>query len=79
MGMLGIYNAHYYCDRCNKFQEIGDQVYSAREANKAIRSLGWILSRKGDVLCDDCAKKPKATLILMPDDNREGSDWRSYS
>lgn len=79
MGMLGGYNAHYFCDCCNKFAEVNDQVYSAAQANKVIRAMKWILLPDGSVICDSCAAKPRGELVFIPEPDREGVWWQNYS
>jgi hypothetical protein len=73
--MLGAYCAHYYCDVCNKFAQIDDQVYSVADANRNIRSLGWVLKKNGEVRC------PNHTGNETPiaEDDREGQLWQQYS
>ena len=74
MGMLGGYCAHYYCDVCNRFELIDDQVYSAADANRNIRSCGWVLKNNGEVRCPD--HKGRESPII--DDEGEGCHWQVY-
>lgn len=74
MGMIGCYDAHFYCDKCEAFAEVSNvQTYS--EAIKAAQKGegGWLLRSDGVVLCEECKVIKNPTLI--PEDNREGGAW----
>ena len=73
MGMLGGYDAHFYCDCCKAFTEvngIGVETYS--DAIKIIRTH-WKLRPDGVVLCDKCKLLPNPPLIS--EEQREGTIW----
>ncbi|MFW1942932.1 hypothetical protein ACG93R_05425 [Acinetobacter guillouiae] len=71
MGMVASYCAHFYCDSCNEFMEVGaHETY--RETIKDVKSI-WLLRSDGVVLCHKCReiKNP----VLLDETNREGSVW----
>ena len=71
MGLISSYCAHFYCDCCNKFREVGEyETYS--EAVKNIKGF-WLLRSDGVVLCDKC--KEIDAPILISEDSREGGAW----
>lgn len=74
MGLVGGYVAHFYCDSCNTFAELG-QVQTLEEALKAAAGGqgGWLFREDGVVLCEECKKLPNPPII--PEDDREGWEW----
>ncbi|WP_180062124.1 hypothetical protein [Acinetobacter sp. YH12120] len=71
MGMLGRYEAHFYCDCCNDFMEVGE--YETRsETVKNVKKF-WLLRKDGVVLCEKC--KEIENLTLIPEYSREGGAW----
>lgn len=75
MGMLGAYDAHFYCDVCKECTT-SDQVHTAEEARTQVREEGWKFRRDGAILCPQHANDK--TPALISEDKREGSDWREY-
>lgn len=75
MGMYGCYDAHFYCDKCNAFNEVSNvQTYS--EAIKVMQKGEWLLRSDGVVLCGEC--KEIETPVLIPEDEREGGAWNMW-
>ena len=71
MGMYGSYCAHFYCDSCNKFREVGEhETYSKTVIH--MRDF-WLLRSDGVVLCEECKTSPKPELL--DEDKREGGPW----
>lgn len=75
MGMLGMYDAHFYCDACQAFEQ-SEEVHTAAEARKQVKKIGWKFKKDGSILCQKCSIDKSAAV--MPEDARNGSDWREY-
>ncbi len=74
MGMVGCYDAHFYCDCCNEFSQVA-QVETYEEAIEAAQkgNGGWLFRADGVILCETCKDIKNPTLI--PENKREGSVW----
>lgn len=74
MGMVGCYDAHFYCDCCNEFSQVA-QVETYEEAIEAAQkgNGGWLFRADGVILCETCKDIENPTLI--PENKREGSVW----
>lgn len=74
MGIVGCYEAHFYCDCCKKFTEV-TQIETRQEAIEvASRAVdGWLFRDDGTILCDVCKELENPDLI--PEDKREGYEW----
>ncbi|MCF4555224.1 hypothetical protein L1Z56_14390 [Acinetobacter baumannii] len=71
MGLVGGYDAHFYCDSCNAFSQGYGQTKA--EAIRDIRNRGWVLKRDGLVLCEACKKRKN--IAIIPEDDRNGCEW----
>ena len=74
MGIVGCYDAHFYCDCCNQFAQ-SEHVETYEEAINAMQEGedGWLFRPDGVVLCSAC--KVLENPVLIPEDNREGGEW----
>ncbi|MBJ9901971.1 hypothetical protein [Acinetobacter bereziniae] len=71
MGIVASYCAHFYCDSCNDFMEVGEyQTYS--ETIKNVKAA-WLLRSDGVVLCEKCQKIENP--VLIDEAKREGINW----
>lgn len=74
MGMYGSYDAHFYCDSCKAFAEVGAVQTFSEAINAAKKGAGgWLLRSDGVVLCEECKTNPKPELL--DEDEREGGPW----
>ena len=79
MGMVGGYDAHYYCDCCNDFCEVnGIGVETYQDAIHLMKKdedkkQSWLLRDDGVVLCEKC--KAQNNPEIMNEDDREGYVW----
>lgn len=71
MGLVGGYDAHFYCDSCNVFGQGYGQTKA--EAIRDIRNHGWVLKRDGLVLCESC--KNRKNIVIIPEGDRNGCEW----
>ncbi|MGC9655400.1 UNVERIFIED_CONTAM: hypothetical protein KWD66_14490 [Acinetobacter pittii] len=71
MGLVGGYDANFYCDSCNAFGQGYGQTKA--EAIRDIRNRGWLLKRNGLVLCEIC--KSRKNIAITPEDDRNGCEW----
>ena len=71
MGMLGCYEAHFYCDCCNEFMECGEYP-TLDETLENVKKF-WLLRTDGVILCEKCKEIENPTLIK--EDKREGYEW----
>ncbi len=73
MGMLGAYDAHFYCDCCGAFEQALD-VNNAGQARSQMRKFGWKLRPDGTTICKACpTDKP-----LLPEAEQQGGEWQNY-
>jgi len=73
MGMIGGYNADYYCDFCNASTSVTSEN-TATGANKVVRERGWKLKRNGEVACPD-----HGTGNHSLNKQRSGNEWQVHS
>jgi ferredoxin len=79
MGIVGGYDAHFYCDCCNDFCEVNgigletyqDIIHLIKKDEDKKQS--WLLRDDGVVLCGKCKTQNNPELIKESD--REGSSW----
>lgn len=79
MGMVGGYDAHFYCDCCNDFCEVnGIGVETYQDAIHLMKKdedkkQSWLLRDDGVVLCEKC--KVQNSPEIIKEDDREGYIW----
>lgn len=74
MGMVGCYDAHFYCDCCKKFIEVTEFETRHEAIEGASKGEdGWLFRDDGTILCSVCKKLEDPDLI--PEGKREGYEW----